>query len=574
MPSHPPISPADADVPDEVVERIESRRTAASSHLEAAVSRREAAFHELSRSQDPEDQLVAGVYRDFLIQVDEARRSGAAMLLGADPSGTTIVGRIAVFDHDRDLLIVPWHAPEGQRCITARDRLLITEQGDGPLAVHRLTADAHALADRIRHSMRTAARREAMSDPLATLTTEQGDALERIGRAEANVLLTGPPGSGKSAIVLVELARQVLSHPDPHALRVLFVTGTPRLAQRAEALGRLLGVASITPVPQASLPRLLDLGDGPAPIAGAHPGADGADVPHRIETRFTELQAQLEAVESIPHPLGSVEPAQVAAVRGWQARATSTPYTKVAQGLRRDLLDEYERILPGHRSITAAETAADLLRPKVSPSDLVKQAMPDRSLPMALRRAATACARSLLETAPTGGATRWDLVVVDEYQRLPGTLLWLLRRAARRLLLSGDPHQSFTDEDVRGSFPATAVSLATSLRLPSTIGSWLDTYWHERGLPSPGIRSAAPGGTVRTVSGAAAHPSDGAQVIGPASLTTDREGWLDPLDALGLEWPEVVLLAPERILTEHGPAGLFVAATRAIDVLTIDPHDG
>jgi hypothetical protein len=572
MPSPPSVRAA--DVPDEVAARIEARRAGAAHHLEATVTRRKQAFDELSRSQDPEDQLVAGVYRDFLIQVDEARRSDAAMLLGADPSGATVVGRIAVFDDRRDLLIVPWHAPEGQRCLLARDRLLLTEQGDGPLGVHRLSADARSLADRIRQSMRTAARREAMSDPLATLTSEQGDALERIADAEADVLLTGPPGSGKSAIVLVELARRVLSHPDPHTLGVLFVTGTPRLAHRAEALGRLLGVASITPVPQASLPRLLDLGDGPAPIAGAHPGADGADVPHRIETRFAELQAQLGTVEAIPHPLGSTEPGQVAAVRGWQARASSTSYTKVARGLRQDLLVEYDRLLPGPRSVSAAEAAADRLRPRISPSELVAQALPGRTLPTALRRAATACARSLLEASPTSASARWDLVVVDEYQRLPGTLLWLLRRQARTLLLSGDPHQSFTDEDVRGSFPAAKVSLETSLRLPTTISAWIDRFWQQQGLPAPQIRSAAAGGTVRTVAGAADRPADGAQVIGPASLTKEHRDRLHPLDALGLEWPEVVLLEPERLLAEHGAPGLFVAATRAIDVLTIDPGDG
>jgi DNA helicase IV len=44
---------------------------------------------------------------------------------------------------------------------------------------------------------------------------------------------------------------------------------------------------------------------------------------------------------------------------------------------------------------------------------------------------------------------------------------------------------------------------------------------------------------------------------------------LHPLDALGLAWPHVVVVEPERILAEHGEAALFVAATRAIDRLTV-----
>lgn len=572
MPSQVPSATAAGDVPASVRSRIEALRSRAQVSLAAAVARRERAYRELVTSPDPVDQAIARVYRDFLVQVEQVERSEATMLLAAGADGGTVVGRIAVFDDNRDLLVVPWHAPEGQRLLTARERLLVSERGRGPLSIHRLTADAAALAERIRHGMRGAARREEMSDPLATLTTEQGDALEAIASADKEVVLTGPPGSGKSAIVLVELARRVLSHPEPHTLRVLFVTGTPRLAQRADVLGRLLGVASITPVPQAALARRLGIGDGPAPIAGQHPGADGAEIPQAIEVAFEEARARLGSSELVPHPLGRVEPDELSAVRSWRARETTTAYALVARSLRADLVAEYERLLPGPTSIAAAEAAADQLRPSLTPTELVRLALPGRTLPPPLRRAATAVARMLLDTAPRQDTARWDLVVVDEYQRLPGLLLWLLRRSAGALLLSGDPHQSFTDEDVRGGERAKAVALTTSLRLPATIATWIDDTWRGHGLTPPGIDSAAAGGTVRTVPGAAANPAPTTQVIAPASLAKNRDGWLGPLDALGLEWSEVVLVQPEMLLAEHGAPGLFVAATRAIDTLTLDRH--
>jgi hypothetical protein len=572
MPSPSAAVSDGADVPAAVVARIERRRDIADVNLAAAVARRERAYAELISSPDPVDQAIARVYRDFLLQVEEVQGSDAAMLLAAGLDGRTVVGRVAVFDDDRDLLVVPWHAPEGQRQLTAPQRLLITERDGAQLAVHRLTAEAGALAERIRHGMRTAARRERMSDPLSTLTNEQGRALERIAEADTDVVLTGPPGSGKSAIVLVELARRVLSHPEPHTLRVLFVTGTPRLAERAEALGRLLGVGSITPVPQSELARLLDVGDDPVPVAGHHPGSDGADVPRAIEDHLEVLRARLVRPDAIPHPLGSVEPDEVAAVRAWRARDGTTSYAHVARRLRGDLVAEYQRVLPGRVSVACGEAAADHLRPILTPSDLVRQALAGRRLPRPLRRAATACARSLLDTPPQRSATAWDLVVVDEYQRLPGLFVWLLRRRSDELLLSGDPHQAFTHEDVRGDGPAAAVTLVTSLRLPAAIASWIDEFWRQHDLPAPSIRSAATGGTVRVTHGAATEARRGdAQVIAPASVAGQHEGWLSPPDALGLEWSEVVLVGPERVLAEHGPPGLFVAATRAIDTLTIDP---
>lgn len=570
MPARMSAGEADVDVAPAVVARIERRRAAARVSLADAVARRERAYRELVSSPDPTDQAIARVYRDFLVQVEQVQRSDSAMLLAADTEGGTVVGRVAAFDEERELLVVPWHAPEGQRYLTCRERLLITERGDEPLAVHRLTAEASALAERIRHGMRDAAAREEMSDPLSTLTTEQGEALETLASAKDEVILTGPPGSGKSAIVLVELARRVLTHPDPHTLRVLFVTGTPRLAQRAEVLGRLLGVASITPVPQAELSRVLGVSDAITPIAGNHPGSDGADIPRAIEQHLEGLRARLQREGRIPHPLGSIDPEQVAAVRAWRAREATTAYAKVTRGLRTDLVAEYEALVPGPATVARAEAAADHLRPAVTPTELVREALGEHRLPRPLQRAATALARSLLETPPRRSSATWDLVVVDEYQRLPGLLLWLLRRATGELLLSGDPHQSFTRDDVRGIAPETAVSLVTSLRLPANISAWIDGFWQQQGLSPPEIRSAATGGLVREVSGAASEVVPGAQVIAPASLSVSQDGWLSPLEALGLEWSEVVLAEPERMLDEHGPPGLFIAATRAIDTLTID----
>ncbi|MEX2503896.1 MAG: hypothetical protein WD378_03540, partial [Egicoccus sp.] len=54
-----------------MVERIETRRDVARHHLEAAVERRERAYAELITSQDPVDQAIARVYRDFLLQAEQ-----------------------------------------------------------------------------------------------------------------------------------------------------------------------------------------------------------------------------------------------------------------------------------------------------------------------------------------------------------------------------------------------------------------------------------------------------------------------------------------------------------------------
>lgn len=559
------------DVPDDVVDRIRRRRSRIRLHLDDAVDRRQRAYDELSRSTDPIDQAVAIVYRDFLLQVDEVVRSRAALLLAADSTGSTLVGRVAVFDDERDLELVPWHAPEGQRLITAVDRLLVTEQGD-EVAVHPLAADERILAERIRGEMRASARREEMADPLATLTTEQGVALEAISTADRDVVLTGPPGSGKSAIAIVELARRVLTDPAPHELRVLFVTGTPRLAARAEALGRMLGVASITPVPQVDVLRKLGIGDVDTPIAGRSGAADGSEVPLAIEREFAALRDRLQARTDVPHPLGPTSCDDVAAVRVVRAEAAAKAYAPTAATLRRLLVDEYRSILPGERSTERAHAAAEILRPVRTATELVNDALGDGvKLPRPLRRAATAYARSLLEAPPRRRSTDWDLIVVDEYQRLPGLVLALLRRSTARLLLSGDPQQAFTSQDLAAGLTDTRpVTLTSSLRMPSAIAAWIDRFWVDHGLPAPAIRCAVEGGRVEELRGpldAAARP--GAQVVTAASAVRAGPDRASPLDALGLEWPEVLLVDPERILAEHGPAGLFVAATRAIDTLTV-----
>jgi len=116
------------------------------------------------------------------------------------------------------------------------------------------------------------------------------------------------------------------------------------------------------------------------------------------------------------------------------------------------------------------------------------------------------------------------------------------------------------------------VVLTGSLRVPGTIAAWLDEFWHDNGLVPPAIDAAVDGGSVGRVSPdevATLGARDGVQVIASERTARRHDGWLHPLDALGLEWPEVVLVEPETILREHGEAGLFVAATRAIDALHV-----
>jgi hypothetical protein len=558
--------PDPSPVPEDVRARVQARADAAHGQLDATIARRRRVHDRLASSTDPDDQAIARTYLDFLRQAEEVRRSGAALTLAAGPAGDPVVGRMAVFDDDRDVSLVSWHSPAGQRQLLADDRLLVSERPDGTLRLHTLTADDAALAGRIRAQMRVSARRDAMSDPLATLTVEQAAVLRAITDAPGDVVLHGPPGSGKSAIVMVELARRVLSDPAPGRFAALFVTGTSRLARRAESLGRLLGTASITPVPQDDLLAFLSITDHRTPAAAPGLADGGLRLPQSVERLAADLRARLHADVDVPHPLGPVEADEVDAVRRWRARDASTSYLEVADGLAADLRDEYERIIPGARSLEAADAAAELLRPRLTPSDLVDRALDGDRLARPLRTAE-------LLTRPGGRPRRrWDLVVVDEYQRLPGVVLWLLQRWTTRLVLSGDPMQSFAGDDVTTDLASTAqvVGLRTSLRMPDAIARWVDDRWHRAGLPAPAVRSAVGGGHVGTVPPGTPLPAE-AQVIGPASRVDHDPDWLTPAEAVGLEWPEVVLLDPDTILADHGPAGLFIAATRAIDRLHLAP---
>ncbi len=554
------------DVPPEVRARVERRAREARGHLGATIDRRRKVHERLKSSPDPDDQAVARVYRDFLWQAEDVLEARAALTLAAAATGDPVIGRLAVFDDERDVALVSWHSPEGTRQLLSDDRLLVSEREDGSLALHTLSADDEVLAGRIRQQMRESALREEMSDPLATLTVEQAAALRAITDARGDILLHGPPGSGKSAIVMVELARRVLSDPHPERFRVLFVTGTPRLARRAEALGRMLGTASITPIPQDDLLGFVGISDDDRVAVGEL--ADiGPHVPAAVEAAFARARGLLSAPDvELPHPLGTVEADDLDCVRRWRAQASSTSYAELAAGLRADLHEEYASIIPGERSRAAADAAADLLRPHLTPSELVAAGTDGARLPRPLQAAAMSVAREML-ARPDGRSERsWDLVVVDEYQRLPTIVTWLLRRRAGRVLLSGDPLQSFADATTGGHLPAAReVDLQTSLRMPEAIGRWIDEAFTAHGLSAPRIRCAAGGGTI-TRPGA---PPPDAQVIAPASRVDEGSDWLTPAEAAGLEWPAVAVVAPEQILAEHGRAGLFIAASRAIDTLNL-----
>ncbi len=542
--------------------------------LAATVARREQAVKDLIATRDPDDALVARTFHDFLLQTDEIRRSGSALVVATGSGGDPVVGRMAVFTQDHDTVLVPWHAPVGQAQLVAPDRLMVTEHPDGSVTLHALAADDVALAARIRAQMRAAAVVDRMSDPLATLTREQGDVLGTITRADGDVVLTGPPGSGKSAIVMVELARRLLSSDTPASFRVVFVTGTDRLARRAEALTRLLGTASVTPVPQDRVLQFLGIIDHATPPAASTDG--DLALPRAIAAAFARVRGRLASDMEVAHPLGSVPADEIDAVHTVRARSATQSYRDSAVDLEQALAREYQRIIPGQRSRDAAAAAAQALRPRLTPTALVAAArnlepgLP--TLPRPIKAAATALARQLLEESPHTTRPSWDLVVVDEYQRLPDVVLALLRRRAATVLLSGDPLQSFAGGDVAHHLRrTTAVELRTSLRMPVAVAAWVDAQWAARGWTPPRVACAAAGGTVEEVTtmpeGLVGDPA--VQVIAAASVAADHDDWLDPAEAVGLEWPRVVLVEPDAIVADHGAAGLFIAATRAIDTLTV-----
>jgi len=95
------------------------------------VRRREGDVLRLAEPGDPDHALVARTFNDFLRQVDEMRRNGAALVVATGPDGAPVVGRHAVLDVDKEVVLVPWHAPVGQRQLLAADRLLASERPDG-----------------------------------------------------------------------------------------------------------------------------------------------------------------------------------------------------------------------------------------------------------------------------------------------------------------------------------------------------------------------------------------------------------------------------------------------------------
>ncbi len=574
-------SPAGAVVDPAVAARVATRVDQARELLAATVARREREVLRLTETGEPDDALVARTFTDFLRQADEMRRNGAALVVATAAGGDPVVGRMAVLDHEKDVVLVPWHAPVGQAHLLAPDRLLATEHPDGTIDLHRLTADDVALADTIRARMRAAAVRDRMSDPLATLTAEQGDVLSMVSATDGDVVLTGPPGSGKSAIVMVELARRLLSSDTPSHYRVLFVTGTTRLARRAEALTRLLGTASVTPVPQEHVLRFLGITDTATPAAG-HQDGDLA-LPRALDRAFAARRDLLAGGGAVPHPLGRVPADEIDSVVRVRARAATQSYRDSQRALATAIATEYQQLVPGERSRDAADAAVAALRPALTPSRLVALATDGTTLPRPIKAAATAYARRLVDGAPRANQHDWDLVVVDEYQRLPDIVLALLRARTGTLLLSGDPLQSFAGADAADHLATTTqATLRTSLRLPAGIAAWIDRFWVGHGRPPPGIRSAVAGGILEEVEAsdpaavddcvaaalAGADPGVTA-VIAPAGLARTRDDWLDATEAVGLEWPHVVLVDPERTWREAGPAGVFIGASRAIDRLTV-----
>lgn len=565
-------TPSD-EVSPTIVAAVSETVTTARRLLAATVTRREQAIKDLVATRDSDDALVARTFHDFLLQTDEIRRSGAALAVAAGPDGDPVVGRMAVFNADHDTILVPWHAPVGQAQLVAPDRLMVTEHPDGGVTLHALAADDVALAKRIRAQMRAAAVVGRMSDPLATLTQEQGEVLGTITRADGDVVLTGPPGSGKSAIVMVELARRLLSSDTPSTFRVMFVTGTDRLARRAEALTRLLGTASVTPVPQDRVLQFLGIIDQVTPAAADTDGE--LALPRAITATFDGVRGRLATGMEVAHPLGPVSADDIDAVQTVRARAATQSYRDSAADLQRALADEYVRIIPGQRSIAAAASAAESLRPRLTATTLVAAARAAHSglpsMPRPIKAAATALARQLLEESPHTTRPSWDLVVVDEYQRLPDVVVALLRRRAATVLLSGDPLQSFAGGDVAHHLRrTTAVSLRTSLRMPVAVANWIDAQWAARGWNPPQVVCAAAGGQVEETPTMPDIGDDPAvQVIAAGSRASAHPEWLDPAEAVGLEWPRVVLVDPDAIVDQHGAAGLFIAATRAIDTLTV-----
>jgi hypothetical protein len=107
------------------------------------------------------------------------------------------------------------------------------------------------------------------------------------------------------------------------------------------------------------------------------------------------------------------------------------------------LRSDYAAIVGPERAEPFVAGVLERLRPILKPDDLVRTAVGrGAALQRPLRVIAREVARLLLEASPARRPT-WDLVVVDEYQRVPPAALGLLGLRSRRMLLSGDPRQGF-----------------------------------------------------------------------------------------------------------------------------------
>lgn len=558
-----------------LVRRLAAAQADIGQALASSTARRLREVERLSSSPDGVDRAVAQMYLDMVEQARAVERTGESLLLATLESEGSLVGRMAVTDDDREVLLTPWYAPAGQQVLADPGRVLISATPSGGIRLHRLGADPRELVEIVRDRMRVGAADARMSDPLATLTPDQAEALSLLD-APGSVVLDGPPGSGKSAIILVELARRILAAPRGGAPEVLLVTGSQALARRTRALTELLGVASIRPVLHEDLFRVLGVAEDDMPPVGPD-GPDTAGLVAGMRAHLAEMSARLSSSDPVPHPLGTRRPVDVAAVVRARSTAASTSYRRSATALRDGLRKEYGAIVGAERAAPLVDGVLELLRPVLRPDDLVRHASKGMApLPRPLKAVARAAASLLLDESPARRPP-YDLVVVDEYQRVPSVALGLLGLQARGMLLSGDPRQGFgsvpPDLDTTRGRPVRRVELGASLRLPVEISGWIDAFWAEHGLEPPGISTLAQGGAVTehaSVGEARRVLGPEAQLIGTSSDAGDgSDGGRTPFEALGLEWHSVILVDPERILADLGEPGLFVAATRAIDRLAV-----
>lgn len=563
-----------------LLRRLSAEQDTVAQALASSTARRLREAERLSSSPDGVDRAVAQMYLDMVELARAIERTGESLLLATLESDGSLVGRMAVTNDDREVLLTPWYAPAGQQALGDSRRVLITATPSDGIRLHRLGANPRELVEIVRERMRVSATDARMSDPLATLTPDQAAALSLLDWP-GSVVLDGPPGSGKSAILLVELARRMLSAPHGNAPEVLLVTGSSALARRTRALTELLGVASVRPVLHENLFRVLRVADEDmAPVGPDSP--DTAGLVAGMRTRLAEVSSRLSSSDPVPHPLGARRPVDVPAVVRARSTAASTSYRRSATSLRAELREDYGAMVGAERASPLVDGVLEQLRPVLRPDDLLRMASKGSArLPLPLRAVARAAASQLLDGSPAR-RPRFDLVVVDEYQRVPAVALGLLGLRARSMLLSGDPRQGFgsapEDLDTAHGLAPRRVQLGASLRLPSEISGWIDRFWAEQCLEPPGIATLAQGGTVSEHGSVAeAHRVAGpdAQFIVPGKGADEKiDGARTPFEALGLEWRSVILVDPEGILAEFGEPGLFVAATRAIDCLAVVRRSG